>query len=233
LKKREEELRKSSRVSLDDLFKRIEEGEIKDLNIIIKGDVQGSVEAVEQSLLKLNEETQEVKVNVIHAGVGGIKESDIMLASASNAIIIGFNVRPDANARKAAETEAVDIRLYRVIYDAIEDVKKAMSGLLEPELKEQIIGHVEVRQVFKVPKIGMVAGCYVSDGKVNKNASVRVVRDSIVIAESNISSLRRFKDDAKEVLSGFECGIGLENYHDLKEGDIMEIFVMEKVEREL
>jgi translation initiation factor IF-2 len=231
IKKREEELRKSSRVSLDDLFKRIEEGEIKELNLILKGDVQGSIEALEQAVVKLN--TEEVKVNVIHTGVGGIKESDIMLASASNAIIIGFNVRPDANARKAAEAESVDIRLYRVIYDAINDIKKAMSGLLAPEFKEQVIGHAEVRAVFKVPKVGLIAGSYVTDGKVTRNASVRVIRDSIVIAESKIESLRRFKDDAKEVLAGFECGIGVENYNDVREGDSMEIFIIEEVEREL
>ncbi|MEG1501280.1 MAG: translation initiation factor IF-2, partial [Clostridiales bacterium] len=231
VKKREEELRKSSRVSLDDLFKQIEEGEIKELNIIIKGDVQGSVEALQQTLTKLN--TEEVKVNTIHAGVGGITESDIMLASASNAIIIGFNVRPDANARRAAETENVDIRLYRVIYDAIEDIKKAMSGLLAPEFKESVIGHAEVRAVFKVPKAGMVAGSYVTDGKITRSALIRVVRDSIVVAETKIDSLRRFKDDAKEVLTGFECGIGLENYNDLKEKDILEAYVMEEIQRQL
>lgn len=231
VKKREEELRKSSRVSLDDLFKQIAEGEIKELNLIIKADVQGSIEALQQALNKLN--TEEVKINVIHAGVGGITESDIMLASASNAIIIGFNVRPDNNSRKAAEAENVDIRLYRVIYDAIEDIKKAMAGLLAPEYKENIIGHAEVRTVFKVPKAGMIAGSYVSEGKITRNSMVRVIRDSIVINESKIESLRRFKDDVKEVLSGFECGIGIENFNDLKEGDIIEAYVMEEIQREL
>ena len=231
VKKREEELRKSSKVSLDDLFNQIAQGEIKELNLVLKADVQGSIEALRQSLVKLN--TEEVKVNVIHAGVGGITESDIMLASASNAIIIGFNVRPDTNSRKAAEQEKVDIRLYRVIYDAIEDIKNAMSGLLAPELKEVIVGHAEVRAVFKVPKVGMVAGCYVTDGKINRQNLIRIIRDNIVITESKIDSLRRFKDDAKEVLSGFECGIGVENFNDIKEGDVIEAYMMEEIKREL
>jgi len=231
IKKREEELRKTAHVSLDDLFKRIAEGEIKELNLVVKADVHGSVEAIQQSLPKLN--TEEVKVKVIHAGVGGVSESDVMLATASNAIIIGFNVRPMPAALKAAERENVDIRLYRVIYDALEDIKKAMSGLLSPEYKEQVIGHAEVRAVFKVPKAGMVAGSYVQEGKITRNAQARVVRDSVVIAEDKIDSLRRFKDDVKEVLTGFECGIGLENFNDIKEGDIIEAFVMEEIKREL
>ena len=230
-KKREEELHKSSRVSLDDLFKQIEEGDIKELNIVVKADVQGSVEALTQSLLKLS--TGEVRVNVIHSGVGGVSESDVMLAAASNAIIIGFNVIAPPAARAAAETEKVDIRLYRVIYDCLEDVKKAMSGLLAPEYREQIIGNVDVRTTFKVPKVGTIAGCYVMNGKVNRNAQVRVIRDNVVIAEDKISSLKRFKDDAKEVVQGFECGIGLENFNDLKEGDHFEVFVMEEIAREL
>ena len=231
IKKREEELRKTAHVSLDDLFKRIAEGEIKELNLVVKADVHGSVEAIQQSLPKLN--TEEVKVKVIHAGVGGVSESDVMLATASNAIIIGFNVRPMPAALKVAERENVDIRLYRVIYDALEDIKKAMSGLLSPEYKEHIIGHAEVRAVFKVPKAGMVAGSYVQEGKIARNAQVRVVRDSVVIAEDKIDSLRRFKDDVKEVLTGFECGIGLEHFNDIKEGDIIEAFVMEEIQREL
>ena len=231
LKKREDELRKTSKVSLDDLFKQIAEGEVKELNIVLKADVQGSTEALEQALVKLN--TDEVKVNVIHSGVGGIKESDVMLASASNAVVIGFNVRPDLNSRKAAETENIDIRLYRVIYDATDDVKKAMAGLLAPQFKENILGHAEVREVFKVPKAGMVAGSYVTDGKITRNAEMRVIRDSVVIVEGKLASLRRFKDDVKEVLSGFECGIGLENFNDIKEGDIIEAFIMEEVERHL
>ncbi|MDO4581900.1 MAG: translation initiation factor IF-2, partial [Bacillota bacterium] len=231
VKKREEELNKSSRVTLEDLFSKIEEGQIKELNIVVKGDVQGSVEALTQSLIKLN--TDEVKVHVIHHGVGGISESDVMLAAASNAIIIGFNVVAPPAARSAAEAEGVDIRLYRVIYDTIEDVKKAMSGLLAPEYKEQVIGHAEVRQVFKVPHAGMVAGSYVTDGKISRNALIRVLRDSIVIAEDKIDSLRRFKDDVKEVQQGFECGVGLENFNDIKENDVLEAYIMEEFRREL
>ena len=230
-KKREDELHQFSKVSLEDLFSRIAEGSIKELNIILKADVQGSSEAVEQALAKLN--TDEVKVNVLHSGVGGVSESDVMLASASNAIIIGFNVRPDANARRAAENENVDVRLYRVIYDAVDDIKKAMAGLLTPEFKEQIIGHAQVRAVFKVPKAGMVAGSYVTDGKITRQSSLRIIRDNIVVCESKIDSLRRFKDDAKEVLSGFECGIGIENFNDIKENDIIEAFIMEEIKREL
>ncbi|MCL2677505.1 MAG: translation initiation factor IF-2, partial [Clostridiales bacterium] len=231
VKKREEELRKSSKVSLEDLFKQISQGEIKELNIILKADVQGSVEALSQAILKLN--TDEVKVKILHAGVGGISESDIMLASASNAIIIGFNIRPDNNAKKSAEQENVDVRLYRVIYDATNDIKKAMTGLLAPQYKEQIIGHAQVRTLFKVPKAGMIAGSYVTDGKILRSCNARVLRDLVVIMEGKIESLRRFKEDVKEVASGFECGIGLENFNDIKENDIIEAFIMEEVKREL
>lgn len=231
IKKREEEMRKSSKVSLDELFKHIAEGEVKDLNIVIKADVQGSAEAVKQSLEKLS--TSEVKVNVIHVGVGGISESDVMLADASNAIIIGFNVRPVAQASKAVENTGVDMRLYRVIYDAIEDVKKAMVGLLEPEYKEKVLGQAEVRDTFKVPKVGVIAGAYVTDGKVTRQAQVRIVRDGIVVWEGQISSLKRFKDDAKEVVQGYECGIGIENYNDIKIGDVIEAFIMEETERDV
>lgn len=231
IKKREQEMRKNSKVSLDDLFSRIAEGDVKDLNIVIKADVQGSAEAVKQSLEKLS--TAEVKVNVIHVGVGGISESDVMLADASNAIIIGFNVRPVAQASQAVEATGVDMRLYRVIYDAIEDVKKAMVGLLEPEYKENVIGQVEVRDTFRVPKVGVVAGSYVTEGRVTRQSQVRIVRDGIVIWEGNIASLKRFKDDAKEVLQGYECGIGLENYNDIKVGDIFEAFVMEETTRDI
>ncbi|GAB4257489.1 translation initiation factor IF-2 [Thermincola ferriacetica] len=230
-KKREEELKATTKVSLDDLFKQIQEGNVKELNIIIKADVQGSIEALKQSLMKLS--TDEVRVNAIHGGVGAITETDIMLASASNAIVIGFNVRPDANARKAAETEKVDIRLYRVIYNAIEDVKAAMQGLLDPEFKEVIIGRLEVRAIFKVSKVGTIAGCYVAEGKITRNAQVRVIRDNIVIHEGNLGSLKRFKDDVKEVSEGYECGIMIENYNDIQEGDVIEAFVMEEVTREL
>lgn len=230
-KKREEEFKSTSKVSLDDLFKQIQEGQVKDLNIIIKADVQGSIEALKQSLAKLS--TSEVRVNPIHGGVGGITETDIMLASASNAIIIGFNVRPDANARRAAENEKVDLRLYRVIYNAIEDVKAAMAGLLDPEFKEVVIGRAEVRQTFKVSKVGTIAGAYITEGKITKNAEVRVIRDGIVIHEGKLDSLKRFKDDVKEVLEGFECGIMVEKFNDIEEGDIIEAFVMEEVKREL
>ncbi len=230
-KQREQEMRHSSRVSLDDLFAQISQGEIKDLNIILKADVQGSVEAVRQSLEKLSND--EVHVKIVHAGVGAPTESDVMLASASNCIIIGFNVRPDAQTRKAAEKADVDMRMYRVIYDAIDDVKKAMSGLLAPEFKENLIGHAEVRSVFRVPKAGMVAGCYVQDGKIARGAQVRIVRDGIVIFEGEISSLRRFKDDVKEVVSGFECGIGVEDYNDIREGDTIEAFIMEEIQRSI
>ena len=231
VKKREGELRKSSKISLEDLFTHIAKGEIKELNLIIKADVQGSEEALKQSLLNLNND--EVKVNIIHSGVGAINESDVMLATASTAIIIGFNVRPSMSASKLAESEQVDIRTYRVIYDAIEDVKKAMVGLLDPEFKEAVIGHVEVRALIKVPKAGMIAGSYVTDGKITRQAQVRVLRNGIVVAEDKIDSLKRFKDDAKEVASGFECGISLQSFNDFKEGDILEAFVMEEITRDL
>ena len=230
-KKREEELHRATKISLDNLFQQIAEGEIKELNLVVKADVQGSVEALIQSLVKLN--TDEVKVNVIHSGVGAVSESDVMLASASNAIILGFNIIAPPAARAAAEAADVDIRLYRVIYDALEDIKLAMSGLLAPEYKENIIGHVEIRQVIRVPKVGVVAGSYVTNGKVVRNALVRVIRDNAVIADDKIISLRRFKDDAKEVLEGFECGIGLENFHDIKEGDQLEVYEMEEIARQL
>ncbi|GAB6173819.1 hypothetical protein JCM15765_32970 [Paradesulfitobacterium aromaticivorans] len=226
-----EEAKMTTKVSLEDLFDRIKEGEVKDLNIIIKGDVQGSVEALRQALDRLS--TSEVRVNSIHGGVGAITESDVMLAAASNAIIIGFNVRPDANTKSTADLQGIDIRLYRVIYDAIEDVKAAMTGLLEPEYKEVVIGRAEVRQVFKVPKIGSVAGSFITSGKIMRSAKVRVIRDGIVIFEGNIDSLRRFKDDVREVAEGYECGIGLEHFNDVKEGDIIEAYTMEEVERHL
>src|SRR5680860_534939 len=219
------------KVSLEDLFERIKEGEIKELNIIIKADVQGSVEALRQSLLRLS--TSEVRVNPIHGGVGAINKNDIMLASASNAIIIGFNVRPDSHTKATAELEGVDLRLYRVIYDAIEDVKAAMTGLLDPTFKEVVLGKVEVRMVFKVPKAGTVAGCMVTEGKIVRSAQVRVIRDSIVIHEGVMESLRRFKDDVKEVAMGYECGVGIGKFNDLKEGDIIEAFMMEEVKRTL
>lgn len=229
--KKLEEQKQSSRVSLDDFFKHIQEHELKELNLIIKGDVQGSIEALAQSLLRLS--TDEVKVNVIHSGVGAISETDVMLASASNAIIIGFNVRPDNKARKNAEADNIDVRLYRVIYEAIDDVKKAMVGLLDPEYKEKFIGRAEVRQTFRVPNVGTIAGCYVTDGKMQRNADIRVLRDGVIIYEGKIYSLKRFKDDVKEVLENYECGIGIRDFNDLKEGDIIEGFTLEEIPREL
>ena len=226
IKQREAELAKHSKLSLEDLYKKIQSGEVKDLNVIVKGDVQGSVEAVGESLRKLS--TDAVRLNVIHSAVGAVTETDVNLATASNAIIIGFNVRPEVKAQTLAEKEGVDIRLYNVIYDAVEDVKKAMEGLLEPTFKEKYLGRAEIREVFSVPKVGNVAGCYVQDGKMLRNAQVRLLRDNVVVYEGKMSSLRRFKDDVKEVATGYECGIGLENYNDIKNGDIIEAFEMEK-----
>lgn len=225
-KKKEEEIKLNSKVSLDDLFQRIKEGEIKELNIVVKADVQGTIEALKASLEKIKND--EVKVAVVHAGVGAITESDVMLASAANALIIGFNVRPDANARKAAETEKVDVRTYRVIYDALNDVEAAIKGMLAPKFKEVIQGRVEIRQLITISKL-KIAGCYVVEGKVTNSSKVRVVRDGIVVHEGVIESLRRFKDDVKEVAKGFECGITLEKFSDLKEGDIFEVYDMEEI----
>ena len=225
-KKRTDELAQTQKVSLDDLFKHIQEGSLKDLNIVVKADVQGSIEALRQALLNLK--NKEVRVNIVHAGVGAINESDVMLASASNALIIGFNVRPDTNARTAADKEKVDIRTYRVIYEALNDVEAAMTGMLAPEYKEVILGKVEVRQVISVPK-AVVAGSYVLEGKITNAAQVRIVRNGVVVHEGKIESLRRFKDDVKEVASGYECGITIERFRDIKEGDIIEAFTMELV----
>ncbi|WP_026689860.1 translation initiation factor IF-2 [Alteribacter aurantiacus] len=223
------ERRESSRVSLDDLFNQIQQGDIKDLNIIIKADVQGSVEAMKGSLEKI--EVEGVKVNIIHTGAGAIAESDVILASASNAIIIGFNVRPDVNAKRTADQEGVDIRLHRVIYNAIEEVEQAMKGMLDPEYQEKVIGQAEVRQTFKVSKIGMIAGSYVTEGKISRDATVRLIRDGVVVHEGGIRDLKRFKDDAKEVAKNYECGITLDNYNDVKEGDVIEAYVMEEIKR--
>ncbi len=214
------------KVTLDNLFSQIEEGEMKELPIIVKADVQGSVEAVKQSLEKLS--NSEVRVRVIHGAVGAISKSDVMLANASNAIIIGFNVRPDPVARDSAEEDGVELRLYRVIYDAIEDVEQAMKGMLAPKTREVELGRAEVREVYKITNVGTVAGCYVTDGKVARNALLRIVRDGIVIAEDKIDSLKRFKDDQKEVAQGYECGIGLEKFSDIKVGDIFESFIIEE-----
>ena len=226
---RAEQMKKLSKVSLEDLFSHISEGDVKDLNIVIKADVDGSVEAVKQALEKLSNE--EVRVKCIHGAVGAITASDVMFASASNAIVIGFNVRPDSGAKTLAEQEKVDIRTYRVIYQAIEDVENAMKGLFKPVFKEVQLGTISVRNTFKVPGVGIVAGAYVSEGKVQRNAQVRVVRDGIVVHEGKIASLRRFKDDVKEVAQGYECGIGIENFNDIHEGDVIEAFVMEEVKR--
>jgi translation initiation factor IF-2 len=224
---REREISKTSKISLEDLFDQIQEGEVEKLNIIVKADVHGSAEAVAEALKKIS--TEKVKVDIIHMAVGGIKEADVMLASASKAIIIGFNVRPDIKAQNLAEEEHVDISMYSIIYDLIDDVKKAMVGLLQPEIKEIYLGRAEVKEVFAVSKVGTIAGCRVVDGKVSRNAGVRLLRDNVVMYEGKISSLKRFKDDVKEVLTGYECGIGIEKYNDVKIGDVIEAFTTEEV----
>ncbi|MGM1045243.1 translation initiation factor IF-2 [Paenibacillus uliginis N3/975] len=226
---RQSELNTNTRVTLDDLFQHIKDGEIKDLNVIIKGDVQGSVEALKGSLNKI--EVEGVRVKIIHSGAGAITESDVILAAASNAIVIGFNVRPDTQAKQTAEQEKVDVRLHRVIYNVIEEIEQAMKGMLDPIYKESVIGHAEVRNTFKVSKVGTIAGCMVTSGKISRNAEMRLIRDGIVIHEGKIDSLKRYKDDAKDVAQGYECGITLESYSDVKEGDVIEAFIMETVER--
>ena len=229
---KENALKKSGPVSLDDLFNQISEGELKELKLIVKADVRGSLEALSQSLEKLNDNDEGVRVSVIHGGVGAIAESDVALAAASNALIIAFNVRPDANAKAMAMKEEVEIRSYNVIYHVMEEIEKALKGLLDPEFKEVVVGNAEVRETFKVPNIGLVAGSYVTDGTINRNDKIRVIRDGVVIFESEIASLKRFKDDAKEVQAGYECGIGVENFNDIKVGDTFETFKMEEIERE-
>ncbi len=226
---KEEKLTSSNVVTLDDFFNKVQEGQIKDLNIVIKADVQGSVEAVKQSLERLSND--EVRVKVIHSGVGAVRESDVMLAYASNAIIVGFNVRPDAGALASAEDKGVDIRLYRVIYTAIEEIEAAMKGMLDPTFKEEVTGHAEIRQTFKVSGVGTIAGCYVTDGTITRNTQVRIVRDGIIVHEGELASLKRFKDDVKEVNSGYECGLSIERFNDIKEGDVVEGFKMVEVER--
>lgn len=220
-----------NRVSLEELYQQIQKGKVKELNVIIKADVQGSIEALRDSLLKLSNE--EISVNIIHTGVGAISETDVNLASASNAIVLGFNVRPDNNAQQIAEEEQVDIRTYRVIYKALEDFKDAMSGLLDPEIKEEITGRAEVRETFKVPGVGIVAGLYVTEGVINRNDKVRLIRDGVVITEGNIASLKRFENDVKEVKEGYECGLGIEDYNDIKTGDELEVFTIKKIKRTL
>jgi translation initiation factor IF-2 len=218
-----------NRVSLDDLFEQIKQGEMKEINLIVKADVQGSTEALAASLQKIDVEG--VKVKIIHTGVGAITESDIILASASNAIVIGFNVRPDGGAKRTAEVENVDIRLHRIIYKAIEEIEAAMKGMLDPEFQEKVIGQAEVRNTFKVSKVGTIAGCYVTEGKITRDSGVRLIRDGVVIFEGEIDTLKRFKDDVKEVARNYECGITITKFNDIKEGDIIEAFVMEEIER--
>ena len=217
------------KVTLENLFSSIEQGSVKDLNIIVKADVKGSAEAVKASLEKLSND--EVRVRVIHNGVGGINNSDVMLAEASNAIIVGFNVRPEAGVAEEAERAKVDVRLYRVIYDCLEEIEQAMRGMLAPTFKEVVLGHAEIRETFKVSGVGTIAGCYVKDGKMQRNEKVRLIRDSIVIYEGELASLKRFKDDAREVAAGFECGMSFDKFNDIKVGDIVEAFVMEEVKR--
>jgi translation initiation factor IF-2 len=227
-KKRAEETGHAQKISLDDLFNQIQEGKLKDLNVVIKADVQGSIEALRQAFAGMK--NKEVRVSIVHAGVGAINESDVMLASTANALIIGFNVRPDANSRKAAEAEKVDIRTYRIIYDVVNDVEAAMTGMLAPEFKEVIQGRVEVRKVFTIPK-AVVAGSYVLEGKIFNSSQLRIIRNGIVVHEGKVESLHRFKDEVKEVAAGYECGVSVEKFRDIKEGDILEAFTMEQVKR--
>lgn len=228
---KEQQMADRGKLSLADFFNKMKDGELKELNIVLKADAQGSLEALSSSLLKLS--NKEVKVSIIHDGIGAINESDVSLAVASSAIIIGFNVRPDAKAKQAAEREKIDIELYSVIYKAIDDVKLALEGLLSPEMKENIIGHIEIRQIFSAPKVGKIAGCFVTDGKVTRNSSVRVIRDSIVIFDGKLSSLKRFTDDVKEVVSGYECGLTIEKYQDIKENDVLEVYEVVEEKRTL
>ena len=223
---KEEQFKSVQKVTLDNLFSSLQEGELKELNIIVKADVQGSAEAVKQSLEKLSND--EVRVKVIHSGVGAVSESDVMLAAASNAIIVGFNIRPDAVAKNLAERDGVEMRMYRIIYDCIEDVQAAIKGMLAPKYRDVDLGRAEVRNVISISSVGKVAGCYVTEGKVTRSSKIRVVRDGIVVAEDEIASLRRFKDDVKEVASNYECGIALNKFSDIKEGDILEAFITEE-----
>ena len=215
--------------TLDNLFTQMEQGNLKVLNLIVKADVQGSVEAVKQAMEKL--ENEEVKVKVIHAAAGAVNQSDVTLAKVSNAIIIAFNVRPDNMAKEMAEKDEVEIKQYSIIYQAIEDVEAAMKGMLDPKYEEKVIGNAEVRQTFKISNVGTIAGCYVISGKVERNAGVRVIRENVVIHDGHLATLKRFKDDVKEVTKGFECGIQIENYNDIKEGDVIEVYIMEEIKR--
>ncbi|MCI5143408.1 MAG: translation initiation factor IF-2, partial [Candidatus Electrothrix sp. ATG1] len=231
LKVRESELASASKVSLDNLFEKMAEQDVKELRVILRSDVQGTLQAFGQAAEKLS--TDVIRVRVLHEGTGAVTENDIHLASASDAIIIGFNVRPAVKVKELAEQERVDIRTYDVIYHALEDIEKAMVGMLEPEFEERVIGTAEVRDTFSVPKVGTIAGCFIIDGKIERNAGIRVLRDSVVIYTGIIDSLRRFKDDVKEVATGYECGIGVENYNDIKIGDTLEAFLMDEVEATL
>jgi translation initiation factor IF-2 len=230
-KARELQAQTASRLSLDQLFNKIQQGEIRELPLIIKADVQGSVEVLRDTITKLG--SDEVKVRIIHTGTGAISLSDVLLASASNAIIIGYNVRPEPKARELAEKEKVDVRTHTVIYDIVSELKSALSGMLRPTLKEVFVGTAEVRDTFRIPKVGTIAGCYIVSGKLLRNSSVRLIRDNVVIYEGRINSLKRFKEDTSEVREGFECGVGLENYNDIKVGDLIEAFTIEKIARQL
>jgi translation initiation factor IF-2 len=222
-------IKPAAKVSLDDLFNQIQSGSVQDLNIVLKADVQGSVEALRTSLDKLSND--QVRVKIIHGGVGAINESDVMLASASNAIIIGFNVRPDAMAKTVADAEKVDMRLYRVTYSAIDDISAAMKGMLAPEYREKILGHAEIRQIFKASGVGTIGGSYVTDGQITRNSKVRIVRDGRVIYDGTLETLKRFKDDVREVASGYECGILFHRYNDIRENDRVEAYIMEEIPR--
>jgi translation initiation factor IF-2 len=228
---REQGLRTQKHITLDEIGRRIAIGNFQELNLVVKGDVDGSIEAMADSLIKLS--TEEIQVNVIHKAVGQITESDIMLAAASNAIVIGFQVRPSMTARRLAEKEEIDIRLYSIIYDAIEEIKSAMEGMLSPEIKEQILGTAEIRETFKITKVGTIAGCMVKEGKIRRSSRVRVIRDGIVIYTGELGSLKRYKDDVKEVVSGYECGLNIKNFNDIKVGDMVEAFEEVEVSRKL
>ena len=228
---REQSVRTQRHITLDEIGRRIALGDFKELNIILKGDVDGSVEALTDSLQKLS--TEEIQVNIIHKGVGAITESDILLASASDAIIIGFNVRPSANARSLADKEEIDIRNYSIIYDVINDIKDAMEGMLSPEMKEEITGNAEIRETYKISKVGTIAGCMVTDGKIFRNSRIRIIRDNVVIFTGELASLKRFKDDAKEVAKGYDCGIQIKNFNDIKELDVIEAYQEVAVKKKL
>jgi translation initiation factor IF-2 len=231
IKERQKLTASTRKLSLEDLFDSIEKEEIKELLLVIKADTQGSAEAVQEAVLKLS--TEKCRVKVVHAGVGAINETDVMLASASNAIVLGFNVRPDVKVLSTAEKEGVSLELHTIIYDAVDRIRKAMEGLLEPVFREKIIAHADVKATFNISKIGTIAGCVVTDGKISRNDSVRVIRDGIVIFEGKLSSLKRFKNDVREVQSGYECGIGIENFNDIKDGDTLELFTLEEIKQQL